>query len=412
MGKHFQSKTMSQSSGRPLSERFDSADLAFVKERISQVYPTLVSFYDEFYNEASALKFKGHRQPEAVESVSSAFVKFFGGVRALPGWYWIILKDLIGLTKSDLPSMQPASEAKGFTANAELKSAAKKRKSNKPLIPGMVNQNATTSNAKTITDRRDLSLPERVRAEPLLSTRRTLLAAEAKQGANKPSIGTEILEPECITVFTEKLASDSVCDLDLFWCWETRKENRVFEILDAVFLVMAADRDSRVRFIQNMASWLPKQSAERKFDYILSLASMCGHFESLNAGGLVQDFDQVIANSIETISPKIAKTSWICPCFETLLHKFVALEYCHSPIAVVSLLSKNNYHLAKEAIKKESHFDMKSVWKMIESCYGRAIKEKIKPNDPFYQDHCLLLNFHKFLTRNAVIKQTSKRISS
>ena len=94
--------------GRPRESRLSQDDVAFIKKKIDERYTTKANFYQAAFSIASDPKYAGHDQPSNVETVTRAFTSAFtqnqSAARALPKLYWLILKELLDITRDSLPS--------------------------------------------------------------------------------------------------------------------------------------------------------------------------------------------------------------------------------------------------------------------------------------------------------------------
>jgi len=90
--------------GRPTAERLSPEDAFFIKAQIRDTYGSLAKFYEEAFTEARAPKFRGRKQPSELATVDRAFDNAFSGRRALPEIYWMVLEELLNVTRDKLPS--------------------------------------------------------------------------------------------------------------------------------------------------------------------------------------------------------------------------------------------------------------------------------------------------------------------
>ena len=94
--------------GRPRSERLTKGDVAYLRGLIRQLNTSGTysdsSFYADVFKEACSQKFHDFPQPSDIESVSSAFKHAFSSKRPLPELYWRVVEELLGISRSDLPS--------------------------------------------------------------------------------------------------------------------------------------------------------------------------------------------------------------------------------------------------------------------------------------------------------------------
>lgn len=103
--------TRSSSLGRPRAEPVDPRLAEKTKNAIRGVYPSLTAFYHEAWKELQRQECEGFTPPKNMESVGSAFAKFFSCTRQLPPPYWRVLKDLVEIDRYEHCSQPARSEA-------------------------------------------------------------------------------------------------------------------------------------------------------------------------------------------------------------------------------------------------------------------------------------------------------------
>ena len=393
--------------GRPPKDRYTAEDRAYIKSECLKASGTLSTCYKEIFTEAQRGDYKNLRQPVDVETVKSAFGKYLSGRRPLPDVYWLVLEELYGIKRSDLPSQQQV--AVSPNSKRKLSDSSNSISSPKASQPSEHDQTAKEDRLVNILPRDNQSLPNWFRRLSLLGIRRVVTAAESTDTEENRKLLADLFESECINVIAEKVVNESVGELDYFWSGDD-ENTTIAKILEAVFNLIICGHPLMKCFIANMKNWFDSQPSDRIFEYIHTLTFMCRELKNLQ--GFNDEFDRIIAKGFAKIKPDEAERIFEFGLqIRGLLYNFKVLHMFFASQAVVALFVRDDCFLAKEAIKNEQLFLFQDLWDPVKTYYNINVdfKMELKPEDPLYDEWVCLHKFRRFLDDHKLVKDKTRK---
>jgi len=262
---------------RPRIERPAQEDLNYIKSQCKKAAGNLSNSYREICAEAQKGYYKAYEQPDDVETVKSAFQKFFNGSRSLPEIYWLVIEELYGIKDFDLPSKQ-TSESDGQPSSGDAGTARIDR--NVPLVAQFA----------------------WLRSAPLPEIKRKLIAYGLDFESKQDSAKLDNFNSDCALVIAERLSTSTIDDVVAYFKDDHAHIPYVSRVHDTTFNIILFDSGLKSAFYGGIKKWLSTCDDGKVISRISDFFCSCCRFFPQNKYG---DIDEWLGDTIAEIPQAI-----------------------------------------------------------------------------------------------------------